>query len=101
MRAVVTGGAGFIGSTLVERLLGDGHQITVVDSLTDYYEPGAKRANLAAIEANPAATVLEQDLLGGDLAAVIEGADVVWHLAGQPGVRLSWSEGFADYEARN
>ncbi len=43
----------------------------------------------------------EVDLITEDLAPIVEGADVVWHLAGQPGVRLSWSDGFAAYESRN
>ena len=101
MRAVVTGGAGFIGSTLTDRLLSEGHEVTVLDSFTDYYDPARKRANLAGALANDRLTLIEADLTTADLAPVLDGADVVWHLAGQPGVRLSWSDGFADYEARN
>ena len=101
MRAVVTGGAGFIGSTLTERLLAEGHAVTVIDSLTDYYEPDRKRANLEAVREHPSLTVSEADLTTADLVSLIDGADCVWHLAGQPGVRLSWSDGFAAYESRN
>jgi nucleoside-diphosphate-sugar epimerase len=100
MRTVVTGGAGFIGSTLVERALDEGHQVTIIDSVTDYYDPAQKRANLAALAARPGLTVAEVDLTDADLAPLLEGVDVVWHLAGQPGVRLSW-DGFPTYVSRN
>src|ERR1035441_3626670 len=46
---LLTGGAGFIGSHLSERLLRDGHEVTIVDDLNDFYSPEVKRANLAAI----------------------------------------------------
>ena len=101
MRAVVTGGAGFIGSTLTDRLLAEGHEVTVLDSFTDYYDPVRKRANLSGADTNDRFHLVEADLTTAELAPLIEGADVVWHLAGQPGVRLSWSDGFADYESRN
>jgi len=101
MRVIVTGGAGFIGSTLTERLLDEGHRVTVIDCFTDYYDPAMKRANLAAVADHPNLTVSEIDLATDDLVPAIDGADVIWHLAGQPGVRLSWSDGFARYESCN
>ena len=101
MRVIVTGGAGFIGSTLTERLLEEGHRVTVIDCFTDYYDPAMKRANLAAVADHPNLTVSEIDLATDDLVPAIDGADVIWHLAGQPGVRLSWSDGFARYESCN
>lgn len=101
MRAVITGGAGFIGSTLTERLLADGVGVTVVDSFTDYYDSTAKRRNLSAVVDHPGLTVIEADLADLDLAALLDGIDCVWHLAGQPGVRLSWADGFADYVHHN
>ncbi len=100
MRTLVTGGAGFIGSTLVERALADGHEVTIVDSLTDYYDVAQKRANLAAIGAHPSLSVVEADLADADLAPLLDGVDVVWHIAGQPGVRLSW-DGFPTYVSCN
>jgi len=101
MRAVVTGGAGFIGSTLTERLLSEGHSVTVIDAFTEYYEEDDKRSNLAAVADHPDLTVVEGDLLDLDLAPIFDGVECVWHLAGQPGVRLSWSDGFATYVERN
>jgi len=102
MRAVVTGAAGFIGSTLCEHLVDEGHDVVGVDNFTDYYEPAAKEANLASrLRGEERFELRRLDLATADLDPVFEGAEVVWHLAGQPGVRLSWSEGFASYVERN
>src|SRR5689334_12574187 len=96
MRAVVTGGAGCIGSTLTERLLAEAFELAILDAFTEYYDPARKRANLAAVIDRPDVSVVETDLATADLDPILAGADVVWHLAGQPGVRLSW-DGFATY----
>jgi UDP-glucuronate 4-epimerase len=100
MKALVTGVAGFIGSHLAERLIAEGHAVVGVDALTDYYDPARKRANLAAIEAD-SLEVVEGDLNQLDLGPLLEGVDVVFHLAGQPGVRASWGKTFADYLDQN
>jgi UDP-glucuronate 4-epimerase len=101
MQVVVTGAAGFIGSHLAEALAAAGHDVSGIDCFTDYYDVEQKRANLAAISSEPLLDLIEADMVTTDLGTIVEGADVVWHLAGQPGVRLSWSDGFADYDARN
>ncbi len=89
MRVCVTGGAGFIGSHLVQRLLGRGWQVTVVDSLCDNYDPAIKRANLAALE-HPRLSVLEGDVLDRRVMdAALDGVDAVAHLAALGGVRAS------------
>jgi nucleoside-diphosphate-sugar epimerase len=100
MRCLVTGAAGFIGSHLAESLVGQGHEVTAVDCLTDYYDVARKHANVAALLA-VGVPVVRRDLLQGDLDELLDGVDVVFHLAGQPGVRSSWGEDFADYVARN
>lgn len=101
MRAVVTGAAGFIGSTLVERLLDDGHAVVGIDCFTDYYDPAVKRRNVELASASDRYRLLELDLRTAELEPVLEDADVVFHQAGQPGVRLSWNHGFATYDSCN
>lgn len=101
MRVVVTGAAGFIGSHLAQAALEAGHDVLGIDCLTDYYDPEIKRANLARLAAHDRFEQVAADLGSADLAPLIDGADVVHHLAGQPGVRLSWSTGFDTYVARN
>ena len=100
MDVVVTGAAGFIGSHLVERLVADGHFVRAIDCLTPYYDVRQKRENLDTIRALPGCTVLEEDLLTCDLSELLEGVDVVFHQAGQPGVRASWDH-FASYVDHN
>jgi len=98
-RALVTGVAGFIGSRLAGELLERGVEVVGIDSLSDYYDPRIKRANVAALTARGLAFV-EGDLNALDLAALVD-ADVVFHLAGQPGVRQSWGSEFRNYTRDN
>jgi UDP-glucuronate 4-epimerase len=101
MRALVTGAAGFIGSHLTERLLADGCEVIGIDSFTDYYDPAVKRANIAAAAVHPRFQLVEDDLVDMDLRPWVRQVDVVFHQAGQPGTRLSWSDGFDTYVRRN
>jgi nucleoside-diphosphate-sugar epimerase len=100
-RVVVTGAAGFIGSHLCERLLALGHQVVGIDSFTDYYERARKEQNLDGSRADPDFTFEELDLVEADLRRVLHGAQVVYHLAGQPGVRPSWGGQFDMYVRDN
>jgi UDP-glucuronate 4-epimerase len=101
MRALVTGAAGFIGSSLSEALVGRGDSVVGVDSLTPHYDPALKRENLEALLTSRRFEFVESDLLELDLPSLLSGVDVVFHQAGQPGVRHSWAEGYIDYELRN
>ncbi|TMC80214.1 MAG: NAD-dependent epimerase/dehydratase family protein [Chloroflexi bacterium] len=96
-RVVVTGAAGFIGSHLCERLLSAGHEVVGIDSFSDYYERARKEQNLAGARAHQNFTLEEADLVDGDLKRILHGATVVFHLAGQPGVRPSWGGHFDRY----
>jgi nucleoside-diphosphate-sugar epimerase len=99
-RALVTGAAGFIGSHLCDALIARGDRVLGVDSFTDYYSPARKRANLS--DALTAGLEFRRiDLTCDTLEPVVDGIDVVYHLAGQPGVRASWGEDFNCYAHRN
>jgi nucleoside-diphosphate-sugar epimerase len=97
MRYVVTGAAGFIGSTLCDALLAGGHEVTGVDSYTDYYPRPLKEANLSRARDHANFELLEIDLADAELNAVMGDTDGVFHLAAQPGVRESWGAEFATY----
>lgn len=106
MRCIVTGAAGFIGSHLSHRLVAEGHDVAGLDCLRDNYDLTEKKANLAWVAtAEPAAggrfELFERDLSVDALDALVGGADAVFHLAGQPGVRASWGDGLAAYTRDN
>jgi nucleoside-diphosphate-sugar epimerase len=101
VNSVVTGAAGFIGSHLCEFLLERGDHVVGVDSFTEYYDPAIKRANLRGALGHPRFELLRADLRTFPLDEVLHGVDVVYHLAGQPGVRPSWGRDFGSYVSRN
>ena len=90
MRILVTGGAGFIGSHLVEKLLADRHQVAILDDFNDYYDPRIKHENIAAVAKDIA---LHQVDLRDDMAVRNlfhrEKFDAIVHLAARAGVRPS------------
>jgi UDP-glucose 4-epimerase len=101
MKALVTGAAGFIGSTLSERLLADGAEVTGIDSFTDYYPRPIKERNLAGPRAHPKFQFIESRLQDADLPALLRDRTHVFHLAAQAGVRKSWGRDFAVYTINN
>ena len=101
MRIVLTGAAGFIGSHLGERLVAEGNEVIGIDAFTDFYERSAKEANLARLLATPGFELVEADLRDDDIDDQLDGADVIVHLAAQPGVRDSWGRGFDVYVGHN
>jgi UDP-glucuronate 4-epimerase len=101
MRALVTGVAGFIGSTLTDALLARGDHVLGVDCFTPYYARGDKDANLSAARQSDRFELVEADLRSCEIEPLLDGVDVVFHQAAQPGVRLSWSDGFVDYAGHN
>lgn len=101
MLALVTGAAGFIGSNLVDGLLASGHQVRGVDCFTDYYDPSVKRSNLSSARDSERFHLVEADLRWVELDGLLSGVDVVLHQSAQPGVRLSWADGFSTYDSQN
>ncbi len=97
MDALVTGCAGFIGSWLCERLIGDGWRVTGVDAFTDYYAPADKHANLRALRNEPRFELVTVDVATVSLAGWMQNRPTVFHLAAQPGVRGSFGDGFSRY----
>jgi UDP-glucuronate 4-epimerase len=90
MRILVTGGAGFIGSHLAEKLLAVGHKVAILDDFNDFYDPQIKHANIAALAKEVA--IHHLDLR--DSAAVrnlfhAEKFEAIAHLAARAGVRPS------------
>ena len=101
MKVVVTGAAGFIGSHLSESLVADGHEVTGVDCFTDYYPRPLKEANLERLRDSTRFRLVEARIQDLDLAPLLDGAEHVYHLAAQAGVRASWGREFALYTDHN
>lgn len=107
MRCLVTGAAGFIGSTLSERLLELGHDVVGVDCFVPYYPRVLKERNLVKCRESANFQLIERDLC--DLfeapdkvgAALVQDVDVIYHQAAQAGVRASWGKDFEIYTHNN
>ena len=96
MNFLVTGGAGFIGSHVCERLLNDGHEVCAFDDLNDFYDPAVKQRNIVHLQALAKPfTFIQGDLTESDeVEEVFASAqfDQVIHLAARAGVRPSLAE---------
>jgi UDP-glucuronate 4-epimerase len=97
MHIFVTGGAGFIGSHLTDRLLEAGHQVSVLDDFNSYYNPDFKRKNITSASANPKYRIYEGDV--SDLQVVEKiisdnSFEMIIHLAARAGVRASLQDPF-------
>ena len=98
--ALVTGGAGFIGSHLVDRLLADGYRVTVVDNFDPFYDPALKRRNIASQLRHPKYALVEVDIrdLEGMQEKLSGDYDVIVHIAAKAGVRPSIEDPRGYYE---
>ena len=92
MKILVTGGAGFIGSHLSERLLDLGHSLSIIDDMNDFYSPALKELNLSSVREHGACSFYRADIRNAAHVMEIVGyekPDVIVHLAARAGVRPS------------
>ena len=101
MKALVTGVAGFIGSTLAERLIAEGAAVVGLDCFTDYYPRPTKEHNLSRLRQDGRFSFVESTIQDANLAAILADCTHVFHLAAQAGVRKSWGRDFAVYTINN
>jgi UDP-glucuronate 4-epimerase len=101
MNILVTGACGFIGTNLCLSLLNDGYSVIGVDAFTENYQINLKRENFKFLERFEKFRLVECDLLKIDLEPLVEGVDLIFHLAGQPSVQNSWGDDFEIYSSRN
>ncbi len=93
MRILVTGAAGFIGSSVSEALVARGDEVIGLDNFDRFYDRAIKERNLAGLRAGPRFQLHEGELLDGELLArLTDGVDAVVHLAALAGVRPSIAE---------
>lgn len=100
---LVTGGAGFIGSHIVDQLADREEQVTVIDNFYDNYNPGYKRRNISHHQDNTNVEIIEGDICNGDLLDEVfqqNDFDAILHIAAIPGVRPSIEDPM-DYEHSN
>ena len=100
-RALVTGCAGFLGSHLCEQLIEQGVEVVGVDRFSDYYDPWLKERNIEALTDHATFELIRADLASDPLDVLLEGVDVVFHLAARAGVRGSFGAAFAEYLTDN
>ena len=97
MKALVTGAAGFIGSSLADELIRLGFKVKGVDNLTPYYDINLKYRNMSLAQQSRLFEFELIDLAVDDLHGALSGIEWIFHLAGQAGVRTSWGNEFQDY----
>jgi nucleoside-diphosphate-sugar epimerase len=101
LKCLVTGAAGFIGSTLTEALIKGGNSVIGVDCFTDYYPKGIKVANVSGLRKMKGFRLAEADLSTAKISPLLKDVECVFHLAAQPGVRASWGTSFSHYVKDN
>ena len=102
MKIIVTGAAGFIGSHLCERLLTTpSNEVIGVDTFIGPTTHELKQKNILNLLPHSRFRLIETDLLKADLNLLLQDVDVIYHLAGMPGVRASWGNDFDPYVTNN
>jgi UDP-glucose 4-epimerase len=100
VKTLVTGGAGFIGSHICERLLKEGHEVVCLDNFDPYYDPSLKRRNVEPLSGNKRFQLVEGDIRDRALVrdVVGDGVEYVFHYAAQAGVRISIEDPLKPHE---
>jgi len=101
MSVLVTGAAGFIGSTLADALTRRGDEVIGLDCFTDYYGRDIKERNLAPLLGRSNFRLVEARLQDVPLEPLLDGVTHIYHLAAQAGVRKSWGSDFLTYTSHN
>jgi nucleoside-diphosphate-sugar epimerase len=101
MKVLVTGVAGFVGSHLAEKLLGEKYDVVGIDKFLDNYPRRFKEKNLEPFLQHPKFSFIEKDLLQVNVRELLKDISYVFHLAAQPGVRSSWGDEFIHYSQNN
>jgi UDP-glucose 4-epimerase len=99
VKCVVTGVAGFIGSSVALALLQRGYSVVGIDCFTPYYDRKIKESNLSILKGD--FTFVGEDILKTDIKKLLDGATWVFHQAAQAGVRSSWGDDFSIYTSNN
>ena len=99
--SLVTGTAGFIGSTLAETLVASGDKVVGIDSFLDYYDRSLKERNLEKLRDSDQFELIEGSIQDQDLEGLLKRCDRLFHLAAQAGVRASWGSEFSIYTTNN
>ncbi len=101
MKVLVTGVAGFIGSSLSEKLLDEGYQVVGIDSFFDYYPRKIKEKNLEPLLGNSHFEFIEADILDAKWDEILIDINGIFHQAAVAGVRASWGQSFNHYVENN
>src|SRR5690242_6422617 len=91
LRCLVTGAAGFIGSHLCEALLTEGYTVVGLDAFIPYYPRAVKERNLQGLLQHSHFEFYERDLRNDNLEPLLDGVDVIFHLAAMGGLLVSWT----------
>jgi len=101
MVKIVTGVAGFIGSSLAQTLLEKGEEVKGIDCFLDYYPREIKEKNLVPLRDFSSFTFIEKNINDLDFKKILPGVDGIYHQAAQAGVRSSWGNNFEIYSNNN
>ncbi|MGG4487942.1 NAD-dependent epimerase/dehydratase family protein [Metabacillus idriensis] len=102
MRIIVTGCAGFIGSHLCEKLLEQEENTVIgIDCFIGPTPSSLKDLNIYSLLEHPRFQFIKDSIMNIDCEEILQNADVVYHLAGIPGVRASWGKDFFPYTENN